>query len=159
MKLEEKIGCLLLDQILAAVFWHDEHAFCMRWVWHPLRKQLRGERSANHNRCDLSEPWPLALWKGNPRSPIFPFRCSKDWQGSCPASTNRFMVCSRSPSRLPLSKWTWKSSTFHSLCREPGGEAPLYYFCKAPVEPVQRWMINGGTWEIFKSIRFRRIEI
>ena len=38
-------------------------------------------------------------------------------------------------------------------------EEALYYFCKAPVEPGQRWMINGGSWEIFKSIRFRRIEI
>lgn len=159
MKLEEKIGCLLLDQILAAAFWHGEHAFCMRWVWRPLRKQLSRESNANRNRRDLSVRWLLALWEGNPRSPMFPFGWSKDWQGRCPASSNRFMVCSRSPSHLPLSKWAGKSSSFHSLCREPRGEAALYYFCQAPVDPVQRWMIIGGPWEIFKSIRFRRIEI
>ena len=160
MKLEEKIGCLLLDQILAAAFWHGEHAFCMRWVWRPLRKQLGGERNANHYRRDLSVRWPLALREGNPRSPMFPFGWSKDWQGRCPASANRFMVCSRSPSRLPLSKWTWGSSSFHSLCREPRGEGgSIILFCKDPVEPVHGGMINGGPWEIFKSIRFRRKEI
>ena len=151
MKLEEKIGCLLLDQILAAAFWHGEHAFWVRCVWRPLRKQLSGESNANRNRRDLSVRWPSASREGNPRSPMFPFGWSKDWQGRCPASSNRFMACSRSPSRLPLSKWAGKSSSFHSLCREPRGEAALYDFCQAPVEPVQRWMINGGP-ERFLSL-------
>lgn len=150
MKLEEKIRCLLLDQILAAAFWHGEHAFCMRWVWRPLRKQLSRESNANRNRRDLSVRWPLALREGNPRSPMFPFGWSKDWQGRCPASSNRFMVCSRSPSHLPLSKWAGKSSSFHSLCREPRGEAALY-FCQASVEPVKRWTIIGGP-ERFLSL-------
>ena len=160
MKLEEKIGCLLLDQILAAAFWHGEHAFCMRWVWRPLRKQLGGERNANHYRRDLSVRWPLALREGNPRSPMFPFGWSKDWQGRCPASAKRFMVCSRSPSRLPFqSELEGPVLSIPSAENLEVREEALYYFCKAPVEPGQRWMINGGLWAIFKSIRFRRMEI
>ena len=146
MKLEEKIGCLLLDQILAAAFWHGQHAFCMRWVWRPLRKQLSGESNANRNRRDLSVRWPSALQEGNPRSPMFSFGWSKDWQDRCPASSNRFMVCSRSPSHLPLSKWAGKSSSFHSLCREPRGEAALYYFCQAPVEPMNCSVYTKLNW-------------
>ena len=160
MKPEEKIGCLLLDQILAAAFWHGEHAFCMRWVWRPLRKQLGGERNANRYRRDLSVRWRSAFREGNPRSPMFPFGWSKDWQGRCPASaTNLWSALGLLPACLFQSELEGPGLSIPSAENLEVREAALYYFCKAPVEPGQRWMINGGPWEIFESITFRRIEV
>lgn len=122
IQFEEKKERLLLEHIFAAMFWHNEDAFCMRWVWHPLKKQPSGERNANDNRCDLSVPRPLASRGGNPRSPIFPSECSWDWRGRCPAPSNWFMICFRSLSYSPLPKWAWELSPFHYLCGEPRSE-------------------------------------
>lgn len=131
------------------MFWHDEHTFCMRGVWHTLKKQPREERNANDNRCDLSVPWPLALREGNPRSPIFPFGCSRDWQGRCPAQGNWCMICFQSPSYWLLPKWAWKSSPFTSSA-ENLRVRTWYIICfLAAIFPMKRLMINRVTLEIF----------
>lgn len=136
------IAHLLLD-----LYWQQHSGMMdMPSAWDDydiLWKYSPGKLSANHNRCDLSALWLLAWPWCNPRSPIFPLRCSCDWQDRCATESNWFIVSFQAPSYLSLPKEAWKSTSFCCFCREPGSKSKSKDIPEACAKVMELWALSS----------------